>query len=142
MRWFIILLVCLFSIPVHSQSLDSIKHIELISEVSDSMALINKEDINKVNKVFYDKNLLDSLNKVNLELVNLLMVKTEYLDSILVNQKSVINNQEKTIMSLQHNLNTNDVKYKELLNNEINKKNFWKSSTFVSVLSLIIILLV
>ena len=106
------------------------------------MALINKEDINKINKVFYDKNLLDSLNKVNLELVNLLMVKTEYLDSILVNQKSVINNQEKTIMSLQHNLNTNDVKYKELLNKEINKKNFWKSSTFISVLSLIIVLLV
>ena len=52
MKKLLIIIFSLISVNCFCQSLDSIKHIEIISEIRDSMALINKDDIDKTTDDF------------------------------------------------------------------------------------------
>lgn len=80
------MIISLFSISSYAQ------HIELVSEPTDSMALISKEDIDIINSVFNERNILDSLNTINDSIIsNLELVRLQYLN-IIKDQKVIIQN--------------------------------------------------
>jgi hypothetical protein len=69
------------------------------------MALINKTDIEKINKVFYEKRNLDSLLVINDSIIcNLKAINTK-VDSIVLSQLNVIKNDKIIITQLKSNNN-------------------------------------
>lgn len=74
-----------------------VKHVEIISEIQDTMALINKDDINKINKVFYERNVLDSLRVVDSCIIENQNKLKQLTDSIVVTQINTIENQNSII---------------------------------------------
>ena len=74
-----------------------VKHVEVISEIQDTMALINKDDINKINKVFYERNILDSLRVVDSCIIENQNKLKQLTDSIVITQISIIENQSSII---------------------------------------------
>lgn len=74
-----------------------VKHVEVISEIQDTMALINKDDINKINKVFYERNVLDSLRVVDSCIIENQNKLKQLTDSIVVIQINTIENQSSII---------------------------------------------
>ena len=77
---------------LNAQPIDSLKHIVIVTEMQDSMALINNDDINIINKTFHERDILDSLHKVDRTLIrNLNLVRIEQ-DEIIKNQRTVIQN--------------------------------------------------
>lgn len=69
------LLLFLLIVPMYGQVIEGVKHIEIVSEIQDTMALLNKKDIDKINQVFFEREKLDSLNRANEELISLYQVK-------------------------------------------------------------------
>jgi len=137
----LIIIFSLISVNCFCQSLDSIKHIEIISEIRDSMALINKEDVDKINNTFYELEVADSLNHVNDSIINLLVVQNNKLDSIMRHQKIVIENNDiiKTQIIADH---TSEIDmYKKELKRSNNKKILWQSTTGASILAIILLIL-
>ena len=92
MRKILTILFILITFSGFCQSIDSIKYIEIVSEIQDSMALINKHDIDKINQTFYELKISDSLNVINDSIINNLQVQNYKLDSILTSQKIIIDN--------------------------------------------------
>lgn len=74
-----------------------VKHVEVISEIQDTMALINKDDINKINKVFYERNVLDSLRVIDSCIIESQNKLKQLTDSIVVTQINTIENQSSII---------------------------------------------
>ena len=74
-----------------------VKHVEIISEIQDTMALINKDDINKINKVFYERNVLDSLRVVDSCIIENQNKLKQLTDSIVATQINTIENQSSII---------------------------------------------
>ena len=124
-----------------SQSLDSIKHIEIISEIQDSMALINKTDIDKINKTFFDLEISDSLNQVNDSIINTLTIINHNLDSIICAQEIIIENDSQIKSQIIYETNVEINKYKSELKKSNNKKIVWQSTTGLSLLAIILIIL-
>jgi hypothetical protein len=120
-----LLLIIVISLITHvsfGQHLDSIKHIEIISEVQDSMALINKRDIDKINETFYELRVSRQLNDINDSIINVMTIQTQYLDSILRSQKVVIEN-DKLIRDQLITQHSYEVEfYKKELRTSNNKK--------------------
>ena len=130
---------------LNAQSLDSLKHIVVVTEMQDSMALINNNDINIINKVFYEREVLDSLHKVDGTLIrNLDLVRIEQ-DKIIKNQRAVIQND--SIIKRQYQLAI-DQKNQIIKDNEkavkIQKtqKTIWQSTTGALAIVLIVVLLI
>ena len=94
MKKILMVLFSLLTFNVFGQSLDSIKHIEIISEIQDSMALINKNDIDSINETFYELKVANRVNEINDSIINVLALQTQQLDSILRSQKVVIENEK------------------------------------------------
>lgn len=69
------LLLFLLVVPIYGQVIEGVKHIEIVSEIQDTMALLNKKDIDKINQVFFEREKLDSLNRTNEELLSLYQTK-------------------------------------------------------------------
>ena len=69
------LLLFLLVVPMYGQVIEGVKHIEIVSEIQDTMALLNKKDIDKINQVFFEREKLDSLNRTNEELISLYQTK-------------------------------------------------------------------
>ena len=104
------------------QQLDSIKHIELISEVQDSMALISNSDINKINKIFHNYSTLDSLNSINLRIIDTLLLKETKLEQIIKEQKVIIQNEKKILQEVKQISDAKIEYYEKSLKQERNKK--------------------
>lgn len=105
------------------------------------MALINKEDVDKINNTFYELEVADSLNHVNDSIINLLAVQNNKLDSIMRHQKIVIENNDiiKTQMIADH---TSEIDmYKKELKRSDNKKILWQSTTGACILTIILLIL-
>lgn len=94
MKKILMVLFSLLTFNVFGQSLDSIKHIEIISEIQDSMTLINKNDIDSINETFYELKVANRVNEINDSIINVLTLQTQQLDSILRSQKIVIENEK------------------------------------------------
>lgn len=137
------LLMCFTGL--NAQSLDSLKHVVVVTEMQDSMALINNNDINIINKAFYERAVLDSLHKVDKILIrNLDLVKIEQ-DKIIKNQRAIIQND--SIIKKQYQLAI-DEKNQIIKDNEkaakIQKtqKTIWQSTTGALAIVLIVVLLI
>lgn len=101
MRWITIILIFV-SLNCFSQNISQIKHLETISEITDTMALINKQDIDKINRTYFIKNKLDSLNCLNEAIIRELNVKVAAQDSIIFNQLEIISNKDYIILEYKN----------------------------------------
>ena len=124
MRWITIILIFV-SLNCFSQNISQIKHLETISEITDTMALINKQDIDKINRTYFIKNKLDSLNCLNEAIIRELNVKVAAQDSIIFNQLGIISNKDYIILEYKN-------KHDELIANNLKqiKKEQRKSRIF------------
>lgn len=141
MRRILILILTLIPILGFSQSLDSIKCIHVLSEMQDTMVLLNKPDVDKINKTFHDRNKLDSLNKVNEQLIEALYIENSLLDSIVANQQVIIQNDKLIEINLQDKISQTEDSYKDLLKSERRKKIGWQSCTGLSLVAILLILI-
>lgn len=130
---------------LNAQSLDSLKHIVVVTEMQDSMALINNNDINIINKVFHEREILDSLHEVDGTLIRKLDLVRIEQDKIIKNQRAVIQND--SIIKRQYQLAI-DQKNQIIKDNEkavkIQKtqKTIWQSTTGALAIVLIVVLLI
>lgn len=124
MRWITIILIFI-SLNCFSQNISQIKHLETISEITDTMALINKQDIDKINRTYFIKNKLDSLNCLNEAIIRELNVKVAAQDSVIFNQLGIISNKDYIILEYKN-------KHDELIANNLKqiKKEQRKSRIF------------
>lgn len=138
-KLWIILIISLFSISSYAQ------HIELISEPTDSMALISKEDIDVINNVFNERNILDSLNTINDSIINNLeLVRLQHLN-IIKDQKVIIQNDSLIINRQELLLKERDKilqKYQKDIKNQKTQKTIWMSTSGGLAIALLIILLI
>jgi hypothetical protein len=116
-------------------------HLEYISEPSDSMAVINKEDIDLINGVFNERNALDSLYNLNEQIISNLEVEINIQDSIIINQNQTIKNNEVVISELETRNNQNIEMYSKELKKEKRKKISFQSLTGAGIITIILLLL-
>ena len=136
MKWKIISFLLLFSINCYGQ-----KYVEIVSEIQDSMALLNQSDIDSINKIFHEHNVLDSLNTVNEQIIDILKIENAILDSILLEQRAIINNDSIIINQNKIDYDNQISSMKKEIKRESNKKLFYQGTTGISVLTIILILL-
>lgn len=116
-------------------------HIEYISEPTDSMALISKQDIDVINNVFNERNMLDSLCNINERLISKLELNNRVQSNVLERQVQIIKNQELLIKELEIR-NENSVQYySKELKKEKTKKISFQTTTGLSIIAIILILL-
>lgn len=116
-------------------------HIEYISEPTDSMALISKQDIDVINNIFNEKNMLDSLCNINEQLISKLELHNRVQSDVLKRQAQMISNQTLLIKELELR-NENSVQYySKELKKEKTKKISFQTTTGLSIIAIILILL-
>lgn len=130
---------------LNAQSLDSLKHVVIVTELQDSMALINNNDINTINKVFYERDLLDSLNSVNDSLIRKLDLVRVNQDNIIRKQKVIIQND--SLIKIQYQLAIDDRNKiiqdnQKAIKNQKNQKRIWQSTTGALAIALLVVLLI
>ena len=116
-------------------------HLEYISEPTDSMALISKEDIDIINNVFNERNVLDSLHNVNEQIISNLEIKNKLQLSTIKSQAVMLENKDAIIRELETR-NDNSVQYySKELKKEKNKKISFQTTTGIGIVAIILILL-
>ena len=136
MRKTIILFLLMIGFTCSAQT-----HLEYISEPSDSMAVINKEDIDLINGVFNERNVLDSLYNLNEQIISNLEIEINIQDSIIINQNQAIKNNEVIISELETRNNQNIEMYSKELKKEKRKKISFQSLTGAGIITIILLLL-
>jgi hypothetical protein len=116
-------------------------HIEYISEKSDSMALINKSDIDIINKVFNERNILDSLNGINEDIIKKLEQEVIVQDSLIFKQIQVIENNKILVDELEIRNNQTIDKFSKELRTEKRKKISFQTLTGVGIITIILLIL-
>ena len=130
---------------LNAQSLDSLKHVVIVTELQDSMALINNDDINTINKVFYERDLLDNLNSVNDSLIRKLDLVRINQDNIIRKQKAIIQND--SLIKIQYRLAIDDrnkiiLDSQKAIKNQKTQKTIWQSTTGALAIALLVVLLI
>lgn len=116
-------------------------HLEYISEPTDSMALISKEDIDIINNVFNERNILDSLHNINEQIISNLEIKNKLQLSTIKSQAIMLENKDAIIRELETR-NDNSVRYySKELKKEKNKKISFQTTTGIGIVAIILILL-
>lgn len=126
---------------VYGQFLPGVKHIEIISEMKDSMVLLNKSDVDKINKTYFEKNKLDSLNVYKDKTIDLLETEISVQDSIIINQVSLLENEIAINTHLKKNIEDNSTQYEKQLRKERVKKTCWQVTTGIAVIGIIVALI-
>lgn len=138
----IITLILLFcSINVYGQFLPGVKHIEVISDLQDSMVLLNKPDIDKINKTYFEKEKLDSVSKYHEQLINLLEHKIELQDSIITSNQLLLKNEISINTHLRQSIEDNTIRYEQQLHNENMRKIGWQTATGAAIIGVILALI-
>lgn len=134
------LLLLFWSTFAYSQFLPGVKHIEVVSEIADSMVLLNKVDVDKINKTYFEKNKLDSVNFHNEQIIDLLESKVCVQDSIIVNNKTLLNNEIALNKYLTQSIEDNTTQYEKTIRRERWKKAGWQTATGIAVIGIILAL--
>lgn len=108
---FIGLMFC--SICTYGQFLPGVKHIEIVSEIEDSMVLLNKPDVDKINKTYFEKSKLDSLNVHKDQIINILEDKIYVQDSIIIYKNSLLENEITINAHLKKNVEDKTIQYEK-----------------------------
>jgi len=105
------------------------------------MALLNKQDIDKINKIFFERDKLDSLNRANEEIIALYQTKCLYLlntsslkDDIIRDKDLLI---DETKSSLEAKYETQKLETKKMRN----KKMIWQGISIAEIAIFLIIIL-
>ena len=125
-----------FMIPTFGQT-----HLEYISEKADSMALLNREDINIINNVFNERNVLDSLNHLNEQIISNMESEIFIQDSVILTQAQIIANNNLVLMELENKNSLLTENYSKELKKEKNKKITYQTCTGISIAAIILLLL-
>jgi hypothetical protein len=109
------------------------------------MALINKNDVNKINKVFYERNYLDSLRVVDSCLLETTSAVNKRLDSIVVTQINTIANQGLIIKHYEDAVEKTNIEiadFEKQHRKDKNSKIAWQSvsGTLAAVLLVVLLL--
>lgn len=116
-------------------------HVEYISEPTDSMALISKQDIDIINNVFEERNVLDSLHNINEQIISNLEINNIVQNTVLESQAIMIKNKDEIIKELEMR-NENSVQYySKELKKEKNKKISFQTLTGASIIAIILLIL-
>lgn len=142
MRRLIIAIIILFMpIICFSQLPDSVKHIEVVSEIKDTMLLINKNDADIINTVFYQYDILDSLNTVNEQIISDLNIKNFDLENIISEQNIILDNKDTQIYNIKQ-------QNKEVISNlekQVKRANIgktvWESLTGIGIVTIIFLVI-
>jgi hypothetical protein len=116
-------------------------HVEYISEKTDSMALINKTDVDKINKVFAERNVLDSLNNINEKIISNLEINKEIQNSIIESQALAIKHGDELVKELENRNTKNVEKYSKELKKERNKAISFEALTGAGIIAIILLIL-
>lgn len=117
-------------------------HVVYISEPSDSMALISKQDIDIINNIFKEKNILDSLHNINEQIISNLEINNKIQNDVLENQAMIIKNKDEIIEELEMR-NANNVQYySKELKKERNKKISFQTMTGAGIIIIILLILI
>jgi hypothetical protein len=125
--------------------ISEVKHLEIVSEISDTMALVNINDINKINKVFYERDYLDSLRLVDSALIQASAEIKQRMDSIVAKQLNTITNQGLIIKQYKDIIAENNLEIADLEKQHRKDKNgkiVWQSisGTLTAVLLVVLLL--
>lgn len=116
-------------------------HLEFISEPADSMALINKNDIDIINNVFNERNTLDSLFKIDEQIIFNLEQDGVLKDSIILKQIKTIENDQ----MIKEQLQSENVRMFETYNKELkrekNKTISFQTLTGAGIIAIILLIL-
>lgn len=116
-------------------------HLEYISEPADSMALINKEDIDIINNVFNERRVLDSLHNINEQIISALEQEHVVKDSIIVNQNIIIENDKTIYQELLDEREKVEKTYKKELKQEKNKTISFQALSGAGIIAIILLIL-
>lgn len=135
------LLLFLLVVPMYGQVIEGVKHIEIVSEIQDTMALLNKKDIDKINQVFFEREKLDSLNRTNEELISLYQAKCLSLLNIsslkddIIKDKDLLIDETKTLLEAKYEDQKLETKKMR------NKKLIWQGISIAEIAIFLIIIL-
>lgn len=137
MKRIISTLLLFISLTCAAQLPREIKCVEVASEIADTMIMINKPDLDKINTTFYRLEVADSLNKVNDELISNLVLESNTLKDIVDSQKSIIENQT---IQIEHNSSKDKEVISDLekqVKRANRKRTFWEVTTGLGVVGII-----
>lgn len=117
-------------------------HVEYVSEKSDSMALLNKKDVDVINNVFSERNSLDSLTKINEQIILNLEQENQIKDSIIFKQIQTIENDQIIVQELEQRNNQTLEVYTRELKKEKRKKISFQTLTGAGIIAIILLILV
>lgn len=135
----ILILLLFISTLVFSQ-----EHIEILTSVSDSMLLMQKSEIDVINKVFYQRDLYRNLTFMNDSIINQLQkiinyknIVIEYKDSVIVNENLKFDN------LLQNSIEKDNkiIDMKASMQKSEKEITLWKTISGTSILTIILILI-
>lgn len=135
------LLLFLLVVPMYGQVIEGVKHIEIVSEIQDTMALLNKKDIDKINQVFFEREKLDSLNRTNEELVSLYQAKCLSLLNISSLKDDIIKDKDLLIDETKTSLEAKYEDQKLETKKMRNKKLIWQGISIAEIAIFLIIIL-
>lgn len=135
------LLLFLLVVPMYGQVIEGVKHIEIVSEIQDTMALLNKKDIDKINQVFFEREKLDSLNKVNEDLVMVYQAKCLQLLQISDLKDGIIKDKDLLIDETKDALEAKYEDQKLETKKMRNKKLIWQGISIAEIAIFLIIIL-
>ena len=135
------LLLFLLIVPMYGQVIEGVKHIEIVSEIQDTMALLNKKDIDKINQVFFEREKLDSLNRANEELISLYQAKCLSLLNISSLKDDIIKDKDLLIDETKDALEAKYEDQKLETKKMRNKKLIWQGISIAEIAIFLIIIL-
>ena len=135
------LLLFLLVVPIYGQVIEGVKHIEIVSEIQDTMALLNKKDIDKINQVFFEREKLDSLNRANEELISLYQAKCLSLLNISSLKDDIIKDKDLLIDETKDALEAKYEDQKLETKKMRNKKLIWQGISIAEIAIFLIIIL-
>lgn len=135
------LLLFLLVVPMYGQVIEGVKHIEIVSEIQDTMALLNKKDIDKINQVFFEREKLDSLNRTNEELISLYQAKCLSLLNINSLKDDIIKDKDLLIDETKDALEAKYEDQKLETKKMKNKKLIWQGISIAEIAIFLIIVL-
>ena len=135
------LLLFLLVVPMYGQVIERVKHIEIVSEIQDTMALLNKKDIDKINQVFFEREKLDSLNRANEKLISLYQAKCLSLLNISSLKDDIIKDKDLLIDETKDALEAKYEDQKLETKKMRNKKLIWQGISIAEIAIFLIIIL-
>ena len=137
MKRLISILFLFLSFICYAQLPKDVKCIEVASQVADTMILINKPDLDKINTAFYRLDAADSLLIINEEIITNLEIKNNTLNDIINSQQTIIENKD---IQLEH-IRSKDKDVISDLEKQVKianrKKTFWEFTTGLGALGII-----